>query len=102
VGGAAAAIMIVIPDTEDGSATSLHYDAGQATMSIMLAAAGFGIGSAHASVHDQELARHLLDLPADRSCAALISLGYPKDRPLSPIKHHDRRPFDEVVHRERW
>jgi len=51
---------------------------------------------------DQELARRLLGLPADKACAFLVSLGYPAGRPLTPIKNPDRRPFDEVVHRGRW
>lgn len=34
--------------------------------------------------------------------ALLISLGYPADRPLSPIQNPKRRPFSEVVHRGRW
>ena len=36
---------------------TLYYDLGQATMSIMIAAAGLGIGSCHSSVADQDLAR---------------------------------------------
>jgi nitroreductase len=80
----------------------LYYDLGQATMSIMLAAAGLGIGSCHSAVGDQELAREVLDFPADKFCAYMISLGYPADRPLSLIRRPDRRPLDEVVHREHW
>ena len=71
-------------------------------MSMMLAAADLGIGSSHAAVTDQELARHLLDFPEDRICAWLIALGYPADRPLRPIRRPDRRPFEDVVHRGRW
>ena len=71
-------------------------------MIMMLAAADLGIGSAHSAVGDQDLARQLLGLPADRTCAYLISLGYPADRPLAPIKRPNRRPFDELVHRGRW
>ena len=81
---------------------TLYYDLGQATMSIMLAAAGLGIGTAHAGVGDQDMARSLLGFPDDRFCAYLISLGYPAGRPLTPIKNPDRRPFDEVVHRDHW
>jgi hypothetical protein len=29
-------------------------------------------------------------------------LGYPADRPLTPIKNPKRRPFGEIVHRDRW
>jgi nitroreductase len=81
---------------------TLYYDLGQATMSIMLAAAGLGIGSCHSAVGDQDLAREVLGFPDDKFCAYMISLGYPADRPLSLIRRPDRRPFDEVVHREHW
>jgi nitroreductase len=93
----------VAPSSEDARMRDLvQFDLGQATMSIMLAAAGLGIGSAHAGVHDQELARRLLGVPEDRFCAVLISLGVPADRPLTPIARPERRPFDEVVHRGHW
>ena len=71
-------------------------------MSIMLAAADLGIGSCHSAVGDQELAREVLGFPADKFCAFLISLGYPAGRPLALIRRPDRRPLDEVVHREHW
>jgi nitroreductase len=32
----------------------------------------------------------------------LLGVGYPADRPLTPIVKPDRRPFTEVVHRGRW
>jgi nitroreductase len=103
VAGSAATIALVMPATEDRDRRdTLHYDLGQATMSIMLAAADLGIGSGHASVGEQELARRVLALPDDRECAWLIALGYPADRPLTPIEQPNRRAFDDVVHRERW
>jgi nitroreductase len=103
VAHAAAAIALIAPVPQDDRERRLiQYDLGQATMSIMLAAAGLGIGSAHAGVGDQDLARSLLGFPEDKFCAYLISLGYPADRPLTAIKRPDRRPFDEVVHRDRW
>ena len=80
----------------------LHYDLGQATISMMLTAADLGIGSGPASVADQNLARQILGLPHDRFCAYLIAFGYPADRPLRPIARPNRRPFSEVVHRGRW
>jgi nitroreductase len=49
-----------------------------------------------------ELARDLLGFPGDRDWAFLISLGYPADRPLAPIRNPKRRPFSEVVHLGRW
>ena len=103
VARSAATIALVAPIPEDARTRDLvQYDPGQATMSIMVAAADLGIGSAHAAVADQELARRLLGFPEDRFCAWLISLGVPADRPLTPIQRPNRRPFDDVVHRGHW
>lgn len=102
VAGAAAAVAIIAPHPTEETRNWLYYDLGQATMSIMLAATGLGLGSAHAAVADQALARKLLGFPEDRFCAAIVSLGHPADRPLAPIRTPNRRPFDEVVHRSRW
>jgi nitroreductase len=103
VGMSAATIALVMPASDDPEdRETFQFDLGQAAISIMLAAADLGIGSCHASVGDQTLARELLGLPEDRECPLLISLGYPADRPLAPIARPRRRPFDDVVHRERW
>ncbi len=103
IGTSAATIALVMPASEDADEReTFHYDLGQVTMSIMLAAADLGIGSGHASVGEQDLARRVLGLPEDRECAWLIALGYPADRPLSPISRPDRRAIEDVVHRERW
>jgi nitroreductase len=71
-------------------------------MSMLLAATDLGIGSGHASVGDQDMARRILGHPEDRRCVRLIALGYPADRPLAPVRKPDRRPFDDVVHRGHW
>jgi nitroreductase len=106
VAGSAATIAIVspqLPVSEDPRQVGkIFFDLGQAMMSMSLAAAGLGIGSGHSSVGDQDLARELLGFPEDKYCAYLLPLGYPADRPLTLIRHPDRRPFDEIVHRDRW
>lgn len=103
VATAAAAVALVAPTADDAKTReSIHYDLGQATISIMLAAVDLGIGSGHAAVSDQQLARTILGIPEDRFCAWIVALGYPSDRPLAPIERPDRRPFDDVVHREHW
>jgi nitroreductase len=103
VAGSAATIALVAPSSDDAQLHDLiQFDLGQAAMSVMLAAADLGIGSAHAGVHDQGLARRLLGVPEDRFCALLITLGTPADRPLTPVERPARRPFDEVVHRGHW
>ena len=103
VGASAATIVLVVPTSEDrDERDTLQYDIGQVTMSIMLAAADLGIGSGHASVGDQDLARSILGVPEDRECAILIALGFPAGRPLRPLNRPNRRAIEDVVHRDRW
>ena len=97
-----AATIAVIGPPADNEFRRAQLDLGQAIMSMTLAATDLGIGSCHAGVTDLPLARELLGFPADRDWAFLISLGYPADRPLTPIRNPNRRPFDEVVHRGHW
>jgi nitroreductase len=103
VARSAATVALIAQATADPDDREvIQYDLGQATMSMMLAGAELGIGSGHAAVGDHDLARRLLGFPEDRRCEWLIAFGYPADRPLTPIEHPNRRPFEEVVHRERW
>jgi nitroreductase len=103
VASSAATIALVGPAATDPDAReTIQFDLGQVAMSVMLAAADRGIGSCHAAIGDQDLARQVLGLPEDRECMWLLALGEPADRPLAPIASPDRRPFDDVVHRERW
>ena len=103
VAGSAATVTLVAPNPADQDTRDwIFYDMGQATMSMMLAAADLGIGSSHAALDDQTLARRILGLPEDRFCVGLVAFGYPADRPLAPVVRPDRRPLDDVVHRERW
>jgi len=103
VARSAATIALIAPETGDShQRDQCQYDLGQATMTMMIAAADLEIASAHAAVQDQGLARQLLGFPQDKYCAYLIALGYPAGRPLAPLRRPDRRPFDDVVHREHW
>jgi nitroreductase len=103
IAGAAAAFALVVPEPpDDRSGVVDMYDLGQATFAMTLAAADLGIGTGHSSVGNQEKARAILGVPDDHTVAFLLGVGYPADRPLTPIAAPNRRPFDEVLHRERW
>ena len=103
IAGAAAAIALTLPVLDDAKRERVaRFDLGQVAAFIQLAAADLGVGCGHSSVGDQELAREVLGLPPDVEVGLILDLGYPADRPLAPLKRHDRRPFDEVVHRGRW
>jgi nitroreductase len=103
IASAPAAIALVAPVPPDERRKLLdQYDLGQATMAMMLTATDLGIGTGHSAVGDQEKARAILGVPDDHIVAYLLGVGYPADRPLTPISKPDRRPFDEVVHRGLW
>lgn len=100
---AAAAVGVAAPVSDDLRETaSINFDLGQAVMSMMIAAADLGIGTRHAAVEDYDKAAEVLGLPEGVKLAWMVGLGYPGDRPMKPIEKPDRRPFAEVVHRERW
>jgi nitroreductase len=103
VATSAATIALIAPESEHPhTRESIQYDLGQVTMSMMIAAADLGIGSGHSAVGDQDLARAILGHPEDHRCAVLIAFGYPAEGALAPLERLDRRPFDDVVHRDRW
>jgi nitroreductase len=103
VAHSAATIAVVAPRVEDERKRQIEYfDLGQAVVTMMIAAADLGIGSGHSAVGDEERAREILGYPDDHFCAHLVPLGYPAGRPLVPMRRPDRRPFSDVVHRERW
>jgi nitroreductase len=103
VARSAATVALILKRTDDPFERDRgHYDLGQATMAMLIAAADLGIGSGHAAVTDQEQARRVLGFPEDRYAAYLLDFGYPAERPLQPIRKPNRRPFEEVVHQGGW
>jgi nitroreductase len=103
VAGSAVTVALAAYHPEDDVHSRwMLYDFGQVTANMMLAAADLGIGSGHAGVRDQHDVRQILGLPDDTVCPYMVAFGYPAGRPLRPLTKPDRRPFDEVVHWERW
>ena len=103
IANAAAAIAMVVPQTDDDHSREVdRYDLGQATYAMMVAAADLGVGTGHAGVGDQAEARRILGVPAGHDVAYLIGLGYPADRPLKPIARPNRRPIAEVIRHSHW
>ena len=82
------------------------FDAGRAAQSMMLAAAGEGVGSCPNGVADHDALAALLGLGEDEQVVTVLSLGYPA-RPRDPasrspeewIARADRKPVEEVVRR---
>jgi len=76
----------------------LHYDLGQAAMSMQLSAASMEIGSCVAIVDDARVAAEVLKLKPNMVCPYLLTLGYPS-RSLGTIPAPRRRPTSDVA---RW
>jgi len=105
VAGAAAAIALVTPDPDAAdSPRSVLWDLGRAAQNMILVGWSRGIGSAPATVYEQELSRRLLGYPADQHCEYILSFGYPADPTdlTRPLKRGGRRRLEEMVHHERW
>ena len=103
VATSAATIALIAPVADDPAIrNSIHFDLGQAAMAMMTAAAGLGIGSCQTYVEDQAMARQVLGHPEDKMCAWLIAMGYPADRPLTPVRKPLRRAYEDVIHMGGW
>lgn len=97
----AAVVVVLVGEPGRG-----EFDTGRAAQNMMLAADALGIGSCPATLHDQDQARTLLHVPADRKCRHAIAFGFP-DRDLEPtvrrnmkmITGSGRKALDELV---RW
>jgi nitroreductase len=102
--GAAAGIAVVTPNSSDaGEREIIAFDAGQAVQNMLLAAWGLGIGGVHGSVYVEPEARRLLGYPVNMRCDLVMSFGYPpsEEKPARQ-QSGSRRPYNEVVHEERW
>ena len=101
---AGAAIALVVPAPHPDHARSVLWDLGRAAQNITLSAWAMGIGSCPITVQDFGLAADVLGLPPDRQCEYIIALGWPArpDDLTRPQKAGGRKPYEEVVHSERW
>ncbi len=94
--GAAFAVAIISPEPAG-------FDQGQAVAYMQLQAWELGIGSCIASMYEPERAKGILGVPDDLHFDIALSFGYPdpSQQPAAP-RQGGRRPFDEVVHWEKW
>lgn len=101
---AGAALGVVIATPNPAERWSIMFDAGQSAAYMQLAAWELGIGSCLATIHESEKARALLSVPAEWHLNVALSFGYPAlDQTRPPVvKKGGRRPFEDVIHWEKW
>ncbi len=99
---AALAVAILTPDPR--AYYWVMFDAGQAAAYMQLAGVELGVGSCIVTLHRPERSRELLGYPDDLYLTMLVAFGYPADaQALEPASRPGgRRPFDELVHFERY
>lgn len=83
-----------------------YVDAGMAVQNVLLGAVDRGLGACFFGVPLDRLdaVRAEFGVPDDQLSVGAISLGWPADneRPTGSPQRRPRKPFDELVHRERW
>lgn len=96
--GAALGVAILSPEPTG-------FDQGQAAACMQLAAWNLGIGSCIASIYEPDRAKAILGAPSDLHFDIALSFGYPvapdQWRPTA-VRPGGRKPFEEVVHWEKW
>ena len=78
-----------------------EMDTGRVAQNIMLAADAIGVASCPITLHREEMAAEVLELPAGRRCRYAVTLGYPGES-ARPRKMGGRKPMDELLHRDRY
>jgi nitroreductase len=78
------------------------FDAGASSMIILLGAVDAGYSAAFAGVFDIEGVRKLLNIPGEFHPVGTISIGKPLPDKKSGSLKRGRRPWNEVVHLEKW
>lgn len=88
------------PDGELRSPVAAYASIFPAVQNLLLAARALGLGSTLTTLHRgfEDALRPLLDIPASVEVAAIVPLGYPRDR-FGPTR---RKPVDEVTFVDRW
>ncbi len=78
-----------------------EFDTGRVAQNIMVAADAIGVASCPITLHREEDAARVLELPEGRRCRYGIALGYAA--PASgPARFGGRKPLEELVHDERY
>jgi nitroreductase len=83
------------------STVQWSFDIGQAAAYLQLAGWDQGVSSCIAYIYNQEQAKSILSIPADRAFEIAISFGYAAVLPAPP-KKGKRKSIEELVRWEHW
>jgi nitroreductase len=78
-----------------------EFDTGRVAQNVMLAASAIGVASVPITLHREQDAAVVLDLPSGARCRYAVALGYPTDD-ARPRRFGGRKALHEVAHRNRY
>ena len=76
-----------------------EFDTGRMAQNIMLAADALGMATCPITMHRDEDAARVLDLPPGWRCRYAIALGYPAPT-ARPARFGGRKPLDNILHED--
>ena len=76
-----------------------EFDTGRMAQNIMLAADALGMATCPITMHRDEDAARVLDLPPGWRCRYAIALGYPAPT-ARPARFGGRKPLDNILHQD--
>jgi nitroreductase len=78
-----------------------EFDTGRLAQNIMLAADAIGLATCPVTLHSEEVAAGVLELPDGVRCRYAIAIGYPTSD-SGATKMGGRKPIDDLVHRNHY
>jgi nitroreductase len=83
--------------------TGIEYyqiDMGIAMEHIVLKATELGLGTCWIGWFHEKKIKEILEIPKTVKVLALLTVGYPKEKDVTPVKK--RKPLEEIFYREKW
>lgn len=78
-----------------------EFDTGRLAQNIMLAAASIGVASCPITLHRDQLAAEVLNLPEGRRCRYAVTLGYPAPG-ATARRFGGRKQLRDLTHRDSY
>jgi len=95
--------VIVVATVSANAGPRRLYDLGRHTQNLMVAAHAEGLASCPVTVHHPDVARSVLNIPADVDPAMIVTLGHPAPGGEAPPEiANPRLPLDEYALQGQW
>ena len=69
-----------------------------AAENMILTAQSFGLGTCWVGAFDEEMVKRVLSIPSEVRPQIILTLGYPDEKPVKPIRH----PVTSILYVDKW